>query len=130
MLCSVNSLLSNGSKLDVFFDLYFYPKRGFTLVITTMVFTYFLSILFLDLWLLVGRKEKIGSLGWTHTQCLLYLEWITKENLLYGTLLNVMWQPEWEQDLEKDGYVYMYGWILLLFTWNYHNIALQLYPNT
>ena len=26
-----------------------------------------------------------------------------------GTLLNVMWQPEWEESLREKGYVYRYG---------------------
>ena len=25
-----------------------------------------------------------------------------------GTLLNVMWQPAWEQGLGENGYMYMY----------------------
>ena len=33
-------------------------------------------------------------------------------------------------ELGENGYMYMYGWVPLLFTWNYHNIANQLYPNT
>ena len=30
----------------------------------------------------------------------------------------------------ENGYMYMYGCIPLLFTWNYHNIVYQLYFNT
>ena len=45
----------------------------------------FLFFSYLDLWLLVGRKEKIGSLGWTYTHCLLCLERVTNQNLLYST---------------------------------------------
>ena len=30
----------------------------------------------------------------------------------------------------KNGYMYMYGWVPLLFTWNYHNIVHWLYSNT
>ena len=26
-------------------------------------------------------------------------------------------------DLGENGYMYMYGWVPLLSTWNYHNIA-------
>ena len=42
---------------------------------------------------------------------LLYLKWITNKDLLWstqGTLLNVMWQPGWEESLE-NGYIYMHG---------------------
>ena len=42
---------------------------------------------------------------------LLYLKWITNKDLLgaQGTLLNFMWWPEWEGNLEKNGYLYSYG---------------------
>ena len=29
----------------------------------------------------------------------------------------------------ENGYMYMYDWVPLLSTWNYHNIVKQLYPN-
>ena len=48
----------------------------------------------------------------------------------HGTLLSVMWQPGRYGSLGENGYMYMYGWVPLLFTWNYHNIVNQLYPNT
>ena len=41
-----------------------------------------------------------------------------------------MCQPGWEGSLGENGYMYIYGWVLLLFTWNYHNIVNWLYPNT
>ena len=41
-----------------------------------------------------------------------------------------MWQPGWEGGLGENGYIYMYGWVPALSTWNYHNIANRLYPNT
>ena len=47
-----------------------------------------------------------------------------------GTVLSVMWQPGWKGRLGEDGYMYMYGWVPWLFTWNYHNIVNWLYPNT
>ena len=41
---------------------------------------------------------------------LLYLKWITNKDLLraHGTLLSVMWQPEWEGSLGENGDVYTY----------------------
>ena len=57
---------------------------------------------------------------------LLHLKWITNKGLLYialGTLLNVMWQLGWEGSLEENGQMYIYGWVPLLYTWNYHNIS-------
>ena len=39
-----------------------------------------------------------------------------------------MWQPGWEGSLGESGYMYMYGWVPLLSTWNYLNIVNHLYP--
>ena len=50
--------------------------------------------------------------------------------MVHGTLLNVIWQPGWKGSLGENGYMYVYGWIPLLFTWNYHDIVNQQYPNT
>ena len=47
-----------------------------------------------------------------------------------GHLLHVIWQPGWEGSLGKNGYMYMYGWVPLLFTWNYHNIVNWLHADT
>ena len=33
-----------------------------------------------------------------------------------------MWQPGPEGSLGGNGYMYMFGWVLLLSPWNYHNI--------
>ena len=54
---------------------------------------------------------------------LLYLTWIMNKDLLYtqGTLLSVMWQPEWERGLGENGHKYSYGWITFLSTQNYYN---------
>ena len=46
-----------------------------------------------------------------------------------GTLLNVKWQPGWEGSLGENGYVYIYGWVPLLSTQNYHNTVNWLYSN-
>ena len=43
--------------------------------------------------------------------------------LVHGTLFNVTWQSGWEGSLGKNEYIYMYGWVTLLFIWNYHNFA-------
>ena len=41
-----------------------------------------------------------------------------------------MWQPGWEGSLRENGYMYlyMYGWVPLLSTWNYHNIVSDYMP--
>ena len=36
---------------------------------------------------------------------------------------------EWEEGLGENGYLYVYGWVPLLSTWNYHSIVNQLYSN-
>ena len=46
-----------------------------------------------------------------------------------GILLNIMRQPGWEGSLGEKGYMYIHGWVPLLSTWNYHNIANWLYSN-
>ena len=43
--------------------------------------------------------------------------------IAHGILLNVMWQPGWKGSLGENGYMYMYGWVAMLYTWNYHNIV-------
>ena len=43
-----------------------------------------------------------------------------------------MEQAGWEVGLGESGYMYVNGWVPLLFPWNYHivNIINQLYSNT
>ena len=41
-----------------------------------------------------------------------------------------MWQSGWEGSCGENGYMYMYGWVPLLFTWSYHNTVNRLYPST
>ena len=60
---------------------------------------------------------------------LLYLKWFTKK-LLHGILLKVMWQSGWEGCLGENGYMYIYGRVPSLFTWNKPNIANRRYPYT
>ena len=63
--------------------------------------------------LIPGQGTKILHTVW-HVQkksrsALLYLKWISNKALLYstGTLLNVMWQFEWEGSL-KNGYMFIF----------------------
>ena len=46
-----------------------------------------------------------------------------------GALLSVVGQPWWKGSLRKNGYMYMYAWVPLLFAWNNHNFVNQLYSN-
>ena len=45
------------------------------------------------------------------------------------SLFNVVWQPGWEGSLGENRYVYVYGWVPLLFTRCYHNIVNRLYSS-
>ena len=88
----------------------------------------------MNFWVLVVRwgkdaGERIVRKFGMDMYTLLYLKWITNKDL-HGALLNVMWQPEWEGSLGENGYMDVYDQVLLLFTWNYHNIVNQLYSNT
>ena len=58
----------------------------------------------------------------------LYLKRIPIRNYCkaHGTLFNVVWQPGWEGSLGENGYMYVYSWVPLLFTWNYQNIVNRL----
>ena len=64
--------------------------------------------------------------------CFLYLwkRYATNKDRQYSTrtycIAHVMWQPGWEGSLRESGYMYMYGWVPLLFTWNHHNTVNQL----
>ena len=80
--------------------------------------------------LVTKRKESQRLRVWTYG-CLdfPYLKWITNKDLLYiahGTLLSVIWRPGWEGNLKANVYMCIYGWVSLLFTWNYHNAVNQL----
>ena len=84
--------------------------------------------------------EKIGDsiireFG-TDKYTLLYLKWITNNDLLIaqGTLHNSMWQPEWEGNLGKNGYVYnvwlspsaVHLKLSKIINWLYSNIKLKI----
>ena len=43
--------------------------------------------------------------------------------MAHGALVNVLWQPGREGGLGKNMYMYLYGWVPLLFTWNYYSIV-------
>ena len=51
-------------------------------------------------------------------------------SLYSSSLLFLEKSRQWEGSLGKNWYMYQCGWIHLLSTWNYHNILIQLYPNT
>ena len=48
-------------------------------------------------------------------------------SVLRASLDGCVWGWGW---VGENGSMYMYGWVSLLFTWNYHNIVNRLYRNT
>ena len=86
----------------------------------------------ISLWLprgrIGGRDREFGMDMYT----LLYLKQITNKVLLYSTWNSTQcYVAAWVGGrLGENGYMYMYGWVPLLFTQNYHNSVNQLYPKT
>ena len=82
-----------------------------------------------------GRLQSMGSQSVGHNwvtftfgrymYTLLYIKWITNKGLLYSTgnsaqCYVAVW---WEGSLGEKGYMYVYVWLLMLSTWNNHNIV-------
>ena len=86
-------------------------------------------------WIMVARGGRMGEeivRGFEiDMYTLLYLKWITNKDLLYSTGNSTQCYVAawWEGNLGENGYMYIYGWVPLLFIWNYHNIVNQLYSN-
>ena len=79
-----------------------------------------------NLWLLV-RRDSWEDHVWT-----VILKWITNKDLPYSTWNSAQrYVAAWiGGEFGGEGYTYMYGWVPLLSTWNYHNIVNRFYPNT
>ena len=59
------------------------------------------------------------------------MKWITNKDLLYSTRNSVQCYKAACMGGESGGewiHVYTYGWVPLLFSWNYHNAVNRLYP--
>lgn len=56
---------------------------------------------------------------------LLYLRWLTNKDLLYSRGNSAQcYMAAWiGGGLRESGYMYMYGWVHLMSTWNYHRIG-------
>ena len=53
-----------------------------------------------------------------------------KRGIKHRTLLDVMWQPEWEGNWGENGYMHMYGCIPILLPETVTTLFVnQLYPN-
>ena len=75
-----------------------------------------------------GIVRDFGKVMYT----LLYLKWTTNKDLLNSTWNSVQcFVPGWTGwGFGENKYVYMYSWVPVLLTWNFHNVVDQLYPNT
>ena len=63
---------------------------------------------------------------------LLHLEWISNEVLLYstGNYIQSLWTDHDGKEYKKRNvYIYMYDWVPLPYSRNWHNIVNQLYFN-
>ena len=60
-----------------------------------------------------------------------YMEWLANGtcHIAQRTLLNTLWWSMWEKNMKENGCVYMYNWIALLYSKNYHKLVNQLYFN-
>jgi len=74
----------------------------------------------------VGGKGIIREFG-LDMYTLLYLKWITNKHLLNSIANSApCYVATWiGRGFGENGYMYMYGWVLSLFTWNYHNTVNQ-----
>ena len=67
-----------------------------------------------------GRSDSLGVLDW-HVHTAVFK--MNNKDLLYSTG-NSAYVAAWMGgELGENGYMYMYGWVTLLSTWNYHNIV-------
>ena len=59
-----------------------------------------------------------------------YFKWITTKTycVAHGTQFSDIRQPGWDGSLGENEYMFTYGWVSSLFTWNYHNIVHQFIP--
>ena len=78
------------------------------------------------------RKHVEGGMDWglgmAYALYCTWTEWSTRNCCMaQGTLPNIMWWSIWEKILKKNGCVYLYNWITLLYSRNCHNIVNQLY---
>ena len=76
-----------------------------------------------------GWEGGTGGLGGICS--LRYMEWLPTGDLLFSTENSTQHSMAiyWEKNLRENGYVYMYDWIILLYSRNCHNLVSQLYFN-
>ena len=82
-------------------------------------------------WGRMVREERVWV--WYHdVYTAIYLKWLTIRVLLYSIReLCSVWYGSLDGrgSLGKNEYMYIFGWVPLLSTWNYHNIVNWIYSN-
>ena len=79
-----------------------------------------------EAWLL--RERLLREFG-MNMYTLLCLKWITNKDSLYKTWYSALWYAALDRKggLGESGWIHVcYGWVSVLFIWNYHNIVSQL----
>ena len=68
----------------------------------------------------IVRELGIGMCAWPYLKC------ITNKDLLQSTWKSAQcYVASWMgRSLGENGYMYMYGWVPSLFTWNYHTMLI------
>ena len=76
-------------------------------------------------WVGCYQNLRLQSIRSIDKYTLLHWKWVTNEVLLCSTENSAQcYMAAWMGgQLEENGYPYMYDWVPLLFTWNYHNVA-------
>ena len=87
-----------------------------------------------NLWLPKETGCGVGGMDWgsgTGIGTLRYMEWLANGDQLYSTENSTQYSViiYMGKNLKENGYVYMYNWIILLYSRNYHNIVDQLHFN-
>ena len=113
-------------------------------IILILYFEFFLSFVHfpqdtwthrMNLWGSYQRGRWLGrGIVWefgVDMYTVLCLKWITNKDPLYSTGNSAQrYMAAWMgREFGEEAYMYMYGWVLLLSTWTYHNIANWLYSN-
>ena len=78
------------------------------------------------------RRQCEGwSRDWSNAAIDQEMPAVTNKELLYRTWNSAQcYVAAWMGGgLRENGYMYVYGWVPSLFTWNHHNIVNQPYPN-
>ena len=73
------------------------------------------------------RRRIVREFG-MNMYALLYLKWIANKALLYSTGNSAVWGSLDGRGVGENGYMYVYGWVPLWCTWNYHKLLSSYTP--